>query len=137
MKPRPGEWLTVYHGAAGTEARPALVFRPTDDGARVEEQPLHAYGFRAVKPGQKIDYKPGDVLYAQLPVNERRVLRWDRSRSRLYRFEVLPEEPTLQAEQESAEGKRAEGVRLRFKPEGGAPRVPDLMPVVEPSERRP
>ena len=51
-------------------------------GPRVGEQPLHAYGFRAVKPGQKIDYKPGDVLYAQLPVNERRVLRWDRGRSR-------------------------------------------------------
>ena len=129
VKPRPDEALTVYYGPAGTEAHPALVFRPTDDGARVDEQPLHAYGFRALKAGQKIDYAPGDALYATLLVNDRRTLRWDRGRSRLYRFEALREEPALQGtDQESAEGKRAEGVRLRFKPEGGVPRVPDLMP---------
>lgn len=122
VKPRPGEPFTVYHAPAGGEARPALVFRPADDGARVDERPLHAYAFRAARPGQKLDYAPGDVLYATLPLRDGRTLRWDRSRSRLYRFDALREAPT------TGEGARAEGVRLQFKPEGGVPRLPDLMP---------
>ena len=130
VKPRPGEALTVYHGPGGGEAHPALVFRAADDGARVGERPLHAYAFQALKPGQKIDYAPGDALYAELPLRDRRTLRWDERRSRLYRFEALRTEPSLRGT-DADDVKKAEGVRLRFSPEAGAPKVPELMPAVE------
>ena len=76
---------------------------------------------------RKIEFTPGDGLYAELPLADGRTLRWDRSRSRLYRFEALRNEPVLLETGRPP----ADGVGLKVRPENGVPKVPDLMPQVE------
>jgi hypothetical protein len=119
VKPRPDAPLRV-HTAAGD-----WMFRPLGEGARVAMQPLLEYRFQAAAD-QKLDYALGGELYAEASLVGGQMLRWDHSRSRLYRFEALRNEPVF-----SESGRPAAGVRLQLRPETGAPRVPDLMPQVD------
>jgi hypothetical protein len=125
VKPRPEPPLKL--SLAGGER----AFRPVGQGTRVAMRPELEYRFEASESGKKIDYAPGDPLSAELPLAGGKVLRWDRSRSHLYRFEVLGNEPVLRGGDAAAEGRPAEGVQLRPQPENGVPRVPDLLPQVE------
>ena len=118
--------LTLSSSPNGTRTERA--FAPSGEGTRVEEQPYRAYRFEAAHDG-KLDYTPGDDFYAALTLADRKAVRWDRSRSRLYGFEALLMEPTLlERDKPAAEGK---DIRLQTLPEGGMPAVPDLMPFVD------
>jgi hypothetical protein len=131
VKPRPDEPLKVYF-ASGGAAPTARLFRPLGEGVRQEMRPSLEYRFTAVEPDQKLDFAPGDGLYAELALQDGGVLRWNRGKSRLYAFEALLNEPVLlESGQASSAGTRAEGVRLRARPENGVPKVADLMPPVE------
>jgi GTPase SAR1 family protein len=128
VRPLTGEALRLVLTPSSGGPRTERTFNPSGEGARVEERPFREYLFEA-EPGGKLDYAPGDNLYAALSLADRKAFRWDRSRSRLYRFEALRTEPALlERDKPSAEGK---DVRLQTRPDGGAPKVPDLMPFVD------
>ena len=82
-----------------------------------------------MEPSAKFDYTPGDDFHATLTLADRKTLRWDRSRSRLYRFEALSMEPVLTERDKPTVAGR--DVQLQTRPEGGVPKVPDLMPSVD------
>ncbi len=127
-RPLTGEVLRVYLTPSGGLPRKERAFNPSGEGTRVGETPYRQYLFGTESEG-KLDYTPGDDLYAALTLADRKALRWDRSRSRLYRFESLRMEPALlERDKPPAEGK---DVQLQTRPEGGAPAVPDLMPYVD------
>jgi hypothetical protein len=131
IKPKPDEPLKVHY-APGGAAGAVRLFPPLGEGVRVEMRSALEYRFTAADLDRKIDFLPGDGLYAELPLSDGRTLRWDRSRSRLYAFEALENDPVLlEAGQAPADGRPAEGVSLKVRPENGVPRVPDLMPQVE------
>ncbi len=116
--------LTPSSGAPQTER----ALNPAGEGQRVGERPYREYLFES-EPGGKLDYAPGADLYATLTLADRKEFRWDRSRSRLYRFEALRLEPALlEKDKPITEGK---DVQLQTRPEGGVPKVPDLMPYVD------
>jgi GTPase SAR1 family protein len=128
VQPLTGEALHLVLTSPTGAPRTDRTFAPSGEGARVGERPYREYLFGAEAEG-KIDYAPGDDLYAALTLADRKALRWDRSRSRLYRFEALRLVPALlERDKPSAEGK---DVQLQTRPEGGAPNVPDLMPFVD------
>ena len=128
IRPLTGEALQLTLSPLPGGARTERAFAPAGEGTRVEEQPYRAYRFEAAPDG-KLDYAPGDDFYAALTLVDRKALRWDRSRSRLYRFEVLRMEPALlERDKPAAEGK---DIRLQTLPEHGIPAVPDLMPFVD------
>jgi GTPase SAR1 family protein len=131
----PARPLTVYHAAAGAEPVPALTFRLTDDeGHRDPQARVTRYSFGRDK-GAALVYRPGDVLYAVLPVKKDGqgdwVLTWARSRSQVYQFERLVRPPRLhRQDQENTQGELLDDVHLAIQPAQGVPAVPDLMPVV-------
>jgi hypothetical protein len=131
----PAGTLTVYHAPFGGEPAPVLTFRLTDDvGHRDPQAQVTRYSFDREK-GEAIVYRPGEVLYAVLPVKKDGqggwVLTWARSRSEVYQFERLVRPPRLhRKDQENIQGELLEEIRLEFQPAHGVPTVPDLMPVV-------
>jgi hypothetical protein len=128
VRPLTGESLHLVTTPSSGAPRTERAFNPSGEGQRVGERPSREYLFEGERAG-KIDYAPGDDLYAALTVTDRKALRWDRSRSRLYRFEALWMEPELlERDKPAAEGK---DVQLQTRPEGGVPKVPDLMPYVD------
>ncbi len=132
LKVKPGASATfnLYHPASAGEDRPALVLEQSGDGERLAKDRAWAYSFRLVE-GQRITYRPGDRLWATLPLRDDWMLTWARDRSSLYQFERLLRPPRLHKKDEpNTTGSLQEGVRLTFTPADGVPRVPDLMPVV-------
>jgi hypothetical protein len=131
----PAGTLTVYHAAAGAEPTPVLTFRLTDDeGHRGPQARVTRYSFGRDK-GATVVCRPGDVLYAVLPVKKdgqgHWMLTWARSRSEVYQFERLVRPPRLhRKDQENTQGALLEDVQLEIQPAHGVPTVPDLMPVV-------
>jgi hypothetical protein len=131
----PAGTLTIYHATAGAEPVPALTFRLTDDeGHRDPHARVTRYSFGRER-GAAVAYRPGDVLYAVLPVKRDGqgdwVLTWARSRSEVYQFERLVRPPRLhRKDQENTLGELLEDVQLAIQPAQGVPTVPDLMPVV-------
>jgi hypothetical protein len=131
----PAGALTVYHAAAGAEPVPALTFRLTDDeGHRDAQVRVTRYSFSR-DMGAALVYRPGDVLYAVLPVKKDGqgdwALTWARSRSEVYQFERLVRPPRLhRKDQENTQGELLEDIQLAIQPAHGVPAVPDLMPVV-------
>jgi hypothetical protein len=94
------------------------------------------FELQAVKP-QVLVYKPGNVLWATLPLRDTEkpdedwMLTWARGRSAVYEFERLARPPRLhRAKEENTEGKIVDEATLTIK-EGGLPTVPDLVPVVK------
>jgi hypothetical protein len=131
----PAGALTMYHAPSGAEPAPALTFRLTDDfGHRDPQAQVTHYSFDREK-GAAIAYRPGEVLYAVLPVKKDGegdwVLTWARSRSEVYQFERLVRPPRLhRKDQENIKGELLDDVHLAIQPAHGVPTVPDLMPVV-------
>lgn len=85
----------------------------------------------------EVTYRPGDLLWATLPVKRSGVdgdwqLTWSMCRSSIYQFERLVRWPRLhRTDQQNLEGTIAEGVLLSIKPPGGVPTVPELLPIVK------
>ena len=81
--------------------------------------------------GQRLTYRPGDTLWATLPLRDDRLFTWVRGRSLMYQFERLNRPPRLhKTEEESTNGTLEEKVVLTITPADGVPSLPDLMPVV-------
>jgi hypothetical protein len=134
-KLRPSGPLTVFLGSGGNPAAAALVFKLLEDeGRRNSQERVTVYTF-VCESGSSLVYRPGDTLYANLPVRRDSdadwLLTWARSRSSLYQFERLVRPPRLHRKtEENTRGNLTEDVTITVDPESGLPRVPDLMPVV-------
>jgi GTPase SAR1 family protein len=131
----PAGTLTVYHAAAGAEPVPVLTFHLTDDEGHRDPQARVTRNSFSRDRGTALIYRPGDILYAVLPVKKDGqgdwVLTWARSRSEVHQFERLVRPPRLhRKDQENTQGELLDDVRLAIQPAHGLPTVPDLMPVV-------
>jgi hypothetical protein len=134
VKPAPDAALSVYHPASAGE-KPALTFEQSGAGRRDAERRLWVYAFRRTEGG-RITYRPGDALWATLPLRDGRMFTWARNYSAVYQFERLRRPPRLhKAGESNLSGTLEEGVRLVIDPPDGVPGVPDLMPVVKLSGR--
>ncbi|MBO0700026.1 MAG: GTPase domain-containing protein [Zavarzinella sp.] len=123
-----GDFTLVYRRAErGDPVRVAL--RPEGEPQR-DKQSL-VYTFSGSGPG--ITYRPGDRLYAELPVRKGdRELRltWSRARAESFQFESLQREPRLHApDQNYLEGVIADGVTVAIT-DGKFPIVPPMVPAV-------
>lgn len=137
LRVRPADALVVHHARPG-EADTPLRFTFRDEETRHDPRQrtylLHPEG------AARIEYRPGDTLWAEMPVQKEAdasdwLLNWTRSRSPVYAFERLVRSPRLRRrEQTDAEGTVAEGVVLEIVPPGQIPPVPALVPPVEPEK---
>jgi hypothetical protein len=128
-RPDPGAKLTVFHQPAGGDAT-KYTFEPSGEGQRDVERRVRTYTFRPTSAA-RWTYRPGDALWAELPLRDGQMFTWARDRSLRYQFERLARPPRLHKSGEpSSSGTLAEGVRLLVTPPDGLPRVPDLLPVV-------
>jgi hypothetical protein len=124
----------VIHLFSGGEKKPPVTFEPTGEERRDARRRVTRYGFKPPAEAS-FTYKPGDALWADLPVQNAGssgwMLTWARNRSQLYQFERLVRPPRLHPrDKENTQGEVQEGISLEINPEGGVPKVPDLMPVV-------
>jgi hypothetical protein len=125
----PSGKLTVYQRGAGGER--SLSFHQEGPGSPRDRSTL----YRFLPDGEtSLDFRPGDQVWAVLPVTDGTgktwSLTWSRCRSQQYEFERLVKEPFVHAPPVSPpQGRVADGVGLSFA-EGAIPRVPDLMPPV-------
>jgi hypothetical protein len=129
---RPVGPFTIHHH--GTEGQVSLAFEMVGEGRRDGGQQATTYTFRR-SPAATLIYRPGDTLWADLPLQDQAnsdwVLTWARNRAQDYQFERLTLPPRLHRKgQEYATGRYVPGVTLTVRPEGGVPAVPDLLPVV-------
>jgi hypothetical protein len=128
-KPAANAPLSIYHPASAGE-KPALVLQPSAEGERDPRRRVWTYSFR-VSEAQTLTYRPGDSLWAALPLRDDWMFTWVRCHSLMYQFERLTRPPRLhQAKEEATRGTLEEEVRLTIVPDDAVPRVPDLMPVV-------
>jgi hypothetical protein len=132
LKVRP-EGRLVIHLISG-EKRMLLNYEATGEESRDPRRRVIRYVFQPVGE-ESLTYKPGDTLWADLPVlsagSSGWMLTWARNRSRLYEFERLSRPPRLHPrDKENLEGETQEGILLEVTPEGGIPKVPDLLPEV-------
>jgi hypothetical protein len=129
-KPTPEGALSIYHPASAGEKKPALLFKPSGEGERDARRRVWMYTYR-LDQDAALTYRPGDTLWAVLPLQDERTLTWVRCRSLMYQFERLSRPPRLHKNNEAAsDGKLEQDVRLLLFPTDGIPRVPDLIPVV-------
>ncbi len=129
-KPAADAALSIYHPASAGEDKPALIFKPFGEGERDARRRVRIYSFR-LEESKSLSYRPGDALWATLPLQDEWTLTWVRCRSLMYQFERLSRPPRLHKNAEpSSRGKLEQEVRLSFLPPDDIPRVPDLMPVV-------
>jgi hypothetical protein len=132
-KVRPQGKLLVHYFSGG-ERKPPLIFEPTGEERHDARRRVTRYGFQPAGDST-LRYKPGDTLWADLPVDNAGspgwMLTWARNRSQVYQFERLLRPPRLHPKDKAnTEGEIEEGISLEVSPEGGVPKVPDLMPVV-------
>jgi hypothetical protein len=129
VKPAADAALSIHHPASAGE-KPALVFEPSGDGERDAQRRVWIYSFRAAD-SQRLTYRPGDSLWATLPLRDVHQFTWVRGHSLMYQFERLTRPPRLHKGKEPATtGTLEEKVQLTITPADGVPRLPDLMPVV-------
>src|SRR5262249_29872390 len=123
--------LSVHLQPATDEKSVVLELRNTGDSKRDDQRRVRIYTFR---PGdkQRLTYRPGDTLWAELPVGDGQMFTWALNRSTIYQFERLLRPPRLHKSGEPpTKGELAKEVRLQVVPEDGIPRVPDLLPVAQ------
>jgi hypothetical protein len=139
LKKRPVGRLAVYH-RSGDETKPTLSFRILGEGRRDPRRRVTTYTL-VPEGGTALTYRPGDLLWAELPLkdtadNRDWLFTWSVCRSLVYQFERLVRPPRLHLKgQEATAGEVADGVGLTIQPERGVPRVPDLLPVVRLEKR--
>jgi hypothetical protein len=130
---RPDGDLKVVHQSA--DGKDTVLKFTASDKQRDAAHGLTTYTLRPAD-GKTLLYRPGEELYAQLPVRDaegsERVLTWAISRSQVYQFERLVRQPRLHLpDQSNLKGQLQPGVRLAVAPgQGAIPRLPDLVPVV-------
>jgi hypothetical protein len=139
-KIRPAGKLLIHHRSS-EEDRPNLVFELLGDERHDARKQVMRYTFQPTA-GISLAYRPGDLLWADLPVKSGDetdwVLTWASSHSPVYQFERLVQPPRLhRMGQSNLEGQLQEGIRLETHPEDGVPKVPDLMPIVTPLSDKP
>lgn len=128
-KPAAGAPLSIYHPASAGD-KPALLLQPSGEGERDPQRRVWTYSFR-LPEAQTLTYRPGDALWATLPLREDWMFTWVRCHSLMYQFERLARPPRLhQTKEEATKGTLEEAVRLTIVPAEGVPRLPDLIPVV-------
>ena len=121
--------LSIYHPASAGD-KPALVFAPFGEGERDARRRVWMYSFRATE-AHSLTYRPGDDLWASLPLRDDWMFTWVRGRSLMYQFERLVRPPRLHKVKEATtSGTLEEKVRLTITPPEGIPHLPDLLPVV-------
>jgi hypothetical protein len=129
VRPAADARLSIYHPSLGGE-RPALVLEQPTEGERDARRRVWVYRFRRVE-GERITYRPGDKLWAELPLRDELQFTWSRDRSSMYQFEKLVEPPRLHKLSEAnTAGTLERGVRVNIEPAEGVPAVPDLLPKV-------
>jgi hypothetical protein len=137
QKITPAGKLAVFHGVGKDEARTTLWFKQLGDARRDDGDQSTRYTF-VPEAGEtltyRLNYKPGDTLWAELPVKvdgQDRLFTWSVCRSQVFQFERLVRPPRLhRKDQLPTEGELAEDVAL-IVAVGIVPRLPDLMPVVK------
>jgi hypothetical protein len=121
--------LSVTHEAGGKTT--TLTLEPGEGQANPQTR-VTTYTFRAAGE-ENLVYRPGDVLWAKLPLRKGEAggwaFVWERGRSALYQFEHL--ERGARLDEGGARGKYDESIRLVPLGDTHIPRVPDLMPVVK------
>jgi hypothetical protein len=129
LRPRAESRLMVMHPASNRQ--PALAFDLSGEPRRDSDRRVMVYTYR-LSLGKNIVYRPGDKLWAELPLRSKERLVWADSRSMIYQMERLRNPPRLNREGAASltEGRVMSDVRLAISPEDGVPRVPDLMPQV-------
>lgn len=133
-KPAADAPLSIYHPASAGD-KPALLLQPSGEGERDPQRRVWTYSFRLREP-QTLTYRPGDALWATLPLRDDWLFTWSRCHSLMYQFERLTRPPRLHQKKEAANsGTLEEEVRLTTLPADGLPRIPDLMPIVRLSAR--
>src|SRR5262249_27358725 len=107
-----------------------------DEGERDAQKRITTYTF-SKKGGVRLLYRPGESLWAEVPVKKEGeagdwLLTWARNRSQVYQFERLARPPRLHRKGEkNTEGLLLDDVFLTVKePGGGVPKIPALIPVV-------
>jgi hypothetical protein len=129
-KPAADASVSIYHPASAGE-RPALILQPSGEGERDPQRRVWTYSFRLREP-QTLTYRPGDALWATLPLRDDWMFTWVRCHSLMYQFERLRRPPRLHRTKEATtSGTLEDEVRLTIIPADGVPRLPDLMPVVK------
>ena len=125
-KVRPTAALSIYHPRT-KQTGPALVL----EQAKTAEPREGSLVFE-LKKAERLVYLPGDDLWVTLPLSDDKELTWARNRSPRFQFERLLKPPRLHKDgEDNTKGELIkEGVRVRFEPADGWPRVPDLLPVV-------
>jgi hypothetical protein len=127
--------LTVYLRPPGDGGETTtLALKRDPEVVRDSIRGTSTYTFVTDGPG-KLTYRPGDLFWADLPLRDPSgrdwKLTWTKCRSLTYQFERLTRAPRLhRAGQDSSSGTSAEDVTTVVLPEGGIPKVPDLLPVV-------
>jgi hypothetical protein len=137
QKITPAAKLGVYHGVGKEEARTTLWFKQLGEARRDDGDQSTRYTF-VPEAGEtltyRLNYKPGDTLWAELPVKsdgQDRLFTWSVCRSQVFQFERLVRPPRLhRKDQLPTEGELAEDVSLIIAV-GIVPRLPDLIPVVK------
>ncbi|HEY7429079.1 MAG TPA: hypothetical protein VH682_32930 [Gemmataceae bacterium] len=129
VKPADAAKFSIYHPASAGD-KPALVFEPSGEGQRDAPRRVWKYSFRPLD-GQRLTYRPGELLWATLPLRDDWMFTWVRTRSVMYQFQCLTREPRLhKAEKDPSTGTLEEKVFLTITPAGGVPSLPDLLPIV-------
>jgi hypothetical protein len=122
--------LSVYHPASAGE-KPAAALEQSGEGERDPARRVWTYRFGRPLGQQAFTYRPGEELWAELPLRDDLKFTWGRNRSSMYRFERLLRPPRLHKMTEpNTAGTLEEKVRLTITPADGVPRLPDLLPVV-------
>jgi GTPase SAR1 family protein len=134
---RPTGKLSVFYQSAAKG--PALVYETKGDPETDQDRRVKIYTLKIQGDAKSLTYKPGDALWASLPVEhggkEDWVLSWVRGRSAVYQIDHLVRTPQLHPkDQPATRGEPAQGVQLRAA-EGQLPTVPELMPVVKLEKR--
>jgi len=134
QKIRPAGRLLIHHGKAGEANAAELVFEPLDNGRSDPQRQATRYTFKPVG-ASALTYRPGDNFWADVPVQSADspdwMLTWTAGRSQVYQFERLTQPPRLhRKDQSNLEGKVEPRITLQIAPDGGVPKVPDLLPIV-------
>jgi hypothetical protein len=132
IKPQAGADFGIFHPATVPEG-PAIVCTPSGEAERDDARKMTVYKFQT-RGRQRLTYKPGESMWATLPMRDDHSLTWTRNHSNVYQFERLLRPPRLHAANEpNEEGAAVDGIELVVTPADGVPRIPDLMPVVRPA----
>ena len=130
---RPVGNLTIHHQSG--DQKTTVTLEPFGEPRDDPQNRLRTYSFRAPEGGALV-YRPGDKLWAELPVRKEGesgpwAFTWVRGRSQMYQFEHLVRGVYLHpVDQPPGSGRYYEDLGLQPGPETQIPSVPDLMPIV-------